>query len=85
MTMGATIRSLATGRISDVEDRKQVAKIKNKEEIQAEMRLMGPTYYVSIIISLFSFIAFGWCIQTNVHYAAGLVCMFFCMGHIFVL
>ena len=85
MAVGAIIGGLGTGRVSDAAYRKQVAKIKNKEEIQAEMRLTTPIFYASIVLSLFCFIAFGWCTEMNVHYAAGLLCRFFCMGHSFVL
>ena len=75
---------LVGGRFSDAAYKKQM-KIKDEDEIRAEMRLMSPIFYVSIILLLFSFIAFGWCIQENVHYAAGLVCIFFCMYHNFKL
>ncbi|KAI9244106.1 major facilitator superfamily domain-containing protein [Phascolomyces articulosus] len=76
---GAMIGSLSGGRFSDMAYKKQVEKTKNKDEIRAEMRLSSPIFYAAIVILLFSFIAFGWCIQKNVHFAAGLVCIFFCM------
>ena len=70
---------MAGGKSSDAAYKKQLTKIESKEETQAEMRLRSPVFYGAIIILLFSFIAFGWCIQSNVHYAAGLVCIFFSM------
>ncbi|KAI7857139.1 major facilitator superfamily domain-containing protein [Circinella umbellata] len=77
LAIGGVLGGLVGGKYSDVAYKKQTEKGKNKDEIQAEMRLVTPIFYASIILSLFSFIAFGWCIQANVHYAAGLVCVFF--------
>ncbi|KAG2216730.1 hypothetical protein INT45_007629 [Circinella minor] len=82
LATGGVLGGLIGGKCSDTAYKKQMKKVKNKGEIQAEMRLVTPIFYASIILSLASFITFGWCIQANVHYAAGLVCVFFSMYHI---
>ncbi|KAI8146110.1 major facilitator superfamily domain-containing protein [Fennellomyces sp. T-0311] len=42
-----------------------------------EMRLGGFVWYSAIIIALLGFTAYGWCVQYNVHYSAGLAILFF--------
>ncbi|KAI7859961.1 major facilitator superfamily domain-containing protein [Circinella umbellata] len=79
MAGGAILGGLAGGRFSDATYRKHAKKVNNKDEIYAEMRLGGPVFYASLILQLFAFIAFGWCIQENVHYGIGLMCLFFRM------
>ncbi|KAI7858763.1 major facilitator superfamily domain-containing protein [Circinella umbellata] len=77
MALGTMISSIVGGSFVDKAYKKQVEKTKNKEEIETEMRLTNPILYASIITLFISFTVFGWCIQANVHYAAGLVCIFF--------
>ncbi|KAI9497395.1 major facilitator superfamily domain-containing protein [Zychaea mexicana] len=77
MAAGAIIGGLAGGKFSDTTYKKRVKKVKSTEEIRAEMRLGGPVFYGSLVLQLFAFIAFGWCIEKNVHYGVGLVCLFF--------
>ena len=79
MAAGAILGGLAGGRFSDATYKKHAKQIKNKDEIYAEMRLGGPLFYGSLVLQLLAFIAFGWCIQENVHYGIGLVCLFFGM------
>lgn len=66
------------GRISDRDYTRRVEKAKAKGGgIYPEMRIGLLFFFVTIIIQLFGFVAFGWCIQENVHFAYGLVCQFF--------
>lgn len=72
------IGGIAGGRMSDKIYNRRVAKAREQElEIYPEMRLGGPLFYASIVLQLFAFIAYGWCIEENVHFAYGLVCQFF--------
>lgn len=75
---GSMIGGIAGGRMSDKIYNKRVAKARAAEqEIYPEMRLGGPLFYSSILLQLLSFIAYGWCVEKNVHFAYGLVCQFF--------
>lgn len=66
------------GRISDKNYTRSVEKAQEKNEpIYPEMRLGLVFFFVTIIIQLLGFVAFGWCIQEHVHFAYGLVCQFF--------
>ncbi|KAI9494085.1 major facilitator superfamily domain-containing protein, partial [Zychaea mexicana] len=42
-----------------------------------EMRLGGIIFYSAIVIQLLGFAAYGWCVQYNIHFSAGLVFLFF--------
>ena len=42
-----------------------------------EMRLGGIFFYGSITMQLLGFAAYGWCVQYNIHFAAGLIFLFF--------
>ncbi|KAI9266772.1 major facilitator superfamily domain-containing protein [Phascolomyces articulosus] len=42
-----------------------------------EMRLGGLFFYGSITMQLLGFAAYGWCVQYNIHFSAGLVFLFF--------
>ncbi|KAG2216731.1 hypothetical protein INT45_007630, partial [Circinella minor] len=78
LVFGSVLGGITGGKCSDATYKKQMEKVKNKDDgIPAEVRLRNPIYFASIIVSLFSLIAYGVCIQMNVHYAAGLVCIFF--------
>ena len=79
MAAGAILGGLVGGRFSDATYKKHAKQVKNKDEIHAEMRLGGSVFYGSLILQFLAFIAFGWCIQENVHYGIGLVCLFFGM------
>jgi MFS family permease len=75
---GSMIGGIAGGRMSDKIYNRRVAKAREHElEIYPEMRLGGPLFYASVVLQLFAFIAYGWCIQEDVHFAYGLVCQFF--------
>ncbi len=76
--IGSMIGGIVGGRMSDKIYNQRVAKAKAEgQEIYPEMRLGGPLFYASIILQLFGFVAYGWCIEKNVHFAYGLVCQFF--------
>ncbi|KAI9266846.1 major facilitator superfamily domain-containing protein [Phascolomyces articulosus] len=79
LAAGGILGGISGGRFSDATYKKHVTKVKNNDEIRAEMRLGGPVFYVSLVLQLFAFVAFGWCVQGNVHYGVGLVCIFFGM------
>ena len=42
-----------------------------------EMRLGGIFFYGAITMQLLGFAAYGWCVQYNIHFAAGLIFLFF--------
>lgn len=66
------------GRMSDKTYNRNVSTANaNNLEIYPEMRLGGPIMYASILLQLCGFIAYGWCLEKNVHFAYGLVCQFF--------
>jgi predicted MFS family arabinose efflux permease len=74
---GSILGSLIGGRLSDSIYNKRVANAKNKnQDSYPEMRLGGLLFYMGIIIQSLAFIAYGWCIQEEVHFAYGLVCQF---------
>lgn len=75
---GSMIGGIVGGRMSDKIYNKRVAKARAAEqEIYPEMRLGGPLFYSSILLQLCGFIAYGWCVEKNVHFAYGLLCQFF--------
>ena len=75
---GSMIGGIVGGRLSDRTYIKRVAKAKAMDqEIYPEMRLGGPLFYASILLQLLGFVAYGWCIEKNVHFAYGLVTQFF--------
>ncbi|CEP08708.1 hypothetical protein [Parasitella parasitica] len=47
------------------------------EDVHPEMRLGGFFFYASMVLQLVSFVAYGWCLEENVHFAYGLLCQFF--------
>ncbi|KAI8075018.1 major facilitator superfamily domain-containing protein [Gongronella butleri] len=42
-----------------------------------ELRLGGPVFYGAILLQLVAVVAYGWCVQENVFWAAGVICQFF--------
>lgn len=75
---GSMIGGIVGGRMSDTVYNRRVAKVtETNQPIYPEMRIGGPTFYASLILQLVSFIAYGWCIEKNVHFAYGLICQFF--------
>ncbi|KAI9016424.1 major facilitator superfamily domain-containing protein [Phycomyces nitens] len=75
LAIGAMIGGISGGRISD--------KVYSKRVTQAggqscpEMRLGGPLFYSAIVLQMFAFAGYGWCVEENVHFAYGLVFQFF--------
>ena len=77
--LGCIIGAILGGRFSDGLYNKRVKK--SKENSYPEMRLGGPVIYGATFIQLVSFVAYGWCVQKNVHWAFGLVCQLFSKSH----
>ncbi|CAO3637875.1 unnamed protein product [Cunninghamella echinulata] len=75
MALGTLIGSMIGGQFSDRRYNHQVAK-SNSEPIP-EMRLGGILFYSAIVLQFVFFTAYGWCVQKNVHWAYGLIFLFF--------
>ncbi|KAF1802737.1 major facilitator superfamily domain-containing protein [Mucor lusitanicus] len=76
---GSMVGGIMGGRMSDITYRRNIEKAKeNDQEVHPEMRLGGFLFYASMALQLVSFVAYGWCLEENVHFAYGLVCQFFC-------
>ncbi|KAH8550002.1 major facilitator superfamily domain-containing protein [Umbelopsis sp. PMI_123] len=73
--IGAMAGGIFGGRYSDRLYRSRVAKANG--ESWPEQRLGGWVMWASIFIESCAFIAYGWCVKMNVHFAWGLVCQFF--------
>ena len=74
---GAIISGIFGGRISDALYTSRVAKLPQGTKPYPELRIGGWIFCASILVLLFAFISFGWCVEKNVHFAYGLVCVFF--------
>ncbi|KAI8072808.1 major facilitator superfamily domain-containing protein [Gongronella butleri] len=75
MAFGTVVGAMVGGHFADRQYNKQVAK--HGEAAVPELRLGGIVFYSSIVLQCCAFIAYGWCIQEHVHYAVGLVILFF--------
>lgn len=73
--VGAMSGGIFGGRYSDKLYRTRVAKANG--ESWPEQRLGGWVMWTSIVVEGVAFIAYGWCVKMNVHFAWGLVCQFF--------
>jgi hypothetical protein len=74
---GSMIGGVLGGRMSDNTYNRKASKAQaNGMEVYPEMRLGGAIMYGTILLQLFGFIAYGWCLEKNVHFAYGLVCQF---------
>ncbi|KAI8369847.1 major facilitator superfamily domain-containing protein [Choanephora cucurbitarum] len=75
---GSMLGGILGGRLSDKTYNRNIERAKaNNQPVVAEMRLGGLLFYSMVLLQLLSFVAYGWCIQKNVHFAFGLVCQFF--------
>lgn len=75
---GAMVGCVLGGRVSDQNYRRRVAKAKeNNQEVYPEMRMGSPLFYGSLFLQLAICIVYGWCLEFNVHYAVGIVMLFF--------
>ncbi|KAI9315833.1 major facilitator superfamily domain-containing protein [Dichotomocladium elegans] len=75
---GFIIGSLASGRQSDKIYVQRVNALKELDlPINHEVRIGGFLLYASVVGQMLGFAGFGWCVQYDVHYAYGLVCLFF--------
>lgn len=72
---GAMLGGIFGGRYSDNLYRRRVAEAGG--ESWPEMRLGGVLMWIAVLIQGFAFVAYGWCITKDVHFAWGLVCQFF--------
>jgi MFS family permease len=73
--VGAMLGGIFGGRYSDNLYRRRVAEAGG--ESWPEMRLGGVLMWIAVLIQGIAFIAYGWCITKDVHFAWGLVCQFF--------
>ncbi|KAJ2964976.1 hypothetical protein NQZ79_g83 [Umbelopsis isabellina] len=71
--IGAMTGGVFGGRYSDNMYRRRVEK---EGESWPELRLGGWLMWTSIALQGAAFVAYGWCVQKNVHFAWGLVCQF---------
>lgn len=74
--IGSIVGGNIGGRVSDRTYKKRIGGM-DKSTIFPEMRINGPFLYSAFALHLFAQTAYGWCIQANVHFAVGLVCLFF--------
>ncbi|KAJ8660379.1 hypothetical protein O0I10_003836 [Lichtheimia ornata] len=72
---GFIIGSLVGGRYSDRLYMRRAAKLKEiNQSPYPELRIGGFLLYACMVVLLLAYIAFGWCVEKDVHYAFGLVC-----------
>lgn len=72
---GFIIGSLVGGRYSDRLFMHRAAKMKEiNQSPYPELRIGGFLIYACMVVLLLAYIAFGWCVEMNVHYSFGLVC-----------
>lgn len=72
---GFIIGSLVGGRYSDRLYMRRAAKLKEiNKSPYPELRIGGFLLYACMVVLLLAYIAFGWCVEKDVHYAFGLVC-----------
>ncbi|KAI8371749.1 major facilitator superfamily domain-containing protein [Radiomyces spectabilis] len=76
LAVGSMIGGIAGGRMSDRVYNKRVAQAEGGV-IHPEMRISGVLFALALILQLCAFVAYGWCVQENVHFAFGLICQFF--------
>jgi predicted MFS family arabinose efflux permease len=72
---GAIVGSNIGGRFADRTYNKRVAA--SNGNIYPEMRISLVAIGLAVFVQMCGFIAYGWCIQFNVHMAGGLVSIFF--------
>jgi predicted MFS family arabinose efflux permease len=75
LAAGGLVGSTVGGRLADVIYNKRAAAVK-EEDVYPEMRLSLEVIGLGTFLQIAGMIAYGWCIQYNVHMAAGLVSMF---------
>ena len=72
--LGGICGSHIAGSISD---KLYAADIKKERKPYPERRLHYPLFGFSVTIFILSIVAYGWCTNLNVHFAYGLVALFF--------
>ncbi|KAI8088818.1 major facilitator superfamily domain-containing protein [Halteromyces radiatus] len=75
MAAGTVIGAMVGGQWSDRMYNRQVA-LANGES-NPEMRLGGCVFYAGIVLQCIAFVVYGWCVQANVFWGYGLLCLFF--------
>ncbi|KAI8089348.1 major facilitator superfamily domain-containing protein [Halteromyces radiatus] len=74
---GAIVGNQIGGRLSDRIYNRRVAAA-GENQIYPEMRISGIVIALSVGLACCGYVAYGWCITKNVHYAFALVAIFFC-------
>ncbi|ORX50926.1 MFS general substrate transporter [Hesseltinella vesiculosa] len=81
LAVGAIAGNQFGGRFSDHIFNKRVAKVRERDgeeaKIYPEMRISGLVLAASVTLGLFGYIAFGWTVQKNTHFAFPLIAIFF--------
>ncbi|ORY89924.1 major facilitator superfamily domain-containing protein [Syncephalastrum racemosum] len=78
MAAGNAVGSVIGGRASDRVYTRRVGKREAEgHKAYPELRLHLPMFYAAHFLQLCALTAYGWCIQKDVHFAYGLVCLFF--------
>lgn len=75
--IGNILGGLAGGRFSDRVYNGKVAKLPPGQSPFPELRIGGIVLWGSLVLQFLALTAYGWCIQKNVHFAYGLVALFF--------
>ncbi|KAI8148469.1 major facilitator superfamily domain-containing protein, partial [Fennellomyces sp. T-0311] len=76
--IGITAGGIIGGRLPDRIYSQRVQKAKeNNGEIYPEMRLSEKWVLLGAIVLATTFTTFGWCLEKNVHFSVGLVCLVF--------
>ncbi|KAL1933038.1 hypothetical protein VTP01DRAFT_8716 [Rhizomucor pusillus] len=75
--IGNILGGLVGGRFSDRVYNKKVGKLPPEQPPFPELRIGGIILWGSLVIQFLALTAYGWCIQKNVHFAYGLIALFF--------
>lgn len=76
LAVGGMVGSQVGGRYADKTYNKRVAA--SNGNVYPEMRLSLELVGSAVFIQIVGFLMYGWCVQKNVHFAAGLVAQFIC-------
>lgn len=75
--IGNILGGLVGGRFSDRVYNKKAGKLPPEQPPFPELRIGGIILWGSLVIQFLALTAYGWCIQKNVHFAYGLIALFF--------
>jgi predicted MFS family arabinose efflux permease len=76
LAAGGIVGTQIGGRYADKVYNKRVAEANGN--VYPEMRLSLELVGAAVVLQIIGFLMYGWCVQENVHYAAGLVAIFIC-------